>query len=65
MKFEKFIKEMELDQCRFCKNFALIAENDYISCCNTYNNDDPFSSCEGFQLDDALADLAEFYYNYK
>ena len=58
---DKFIKEMGLDQCRYCEHFSVC-----ISVCRgDSENNDETSNCNKFELSSELADIVEFYHNYK
>lgn len=60
-----FSDEMGLNQCRYCKNFKLSYDGDYITCCDTYSTDNPFTGCKEFKLDDDLKEIVKFFKDYK
>lgn len=65
-KFDKFIKEMGLNQCRYCEHFSVYSEGYYLNVCGgDGESNDEFSNCNKFKLSSELADVVEFYYNYK
>ena len=63
---DKFIKEMGLDQCRYCEHFSVYSEGYYLNICGgDSKNNDETSNCNKFELSSDLEDIVEFYYNYK